>query len=196
MAALAVGDEHPPLAEAEILEPQTEHLATTQTRPAASLGPSPDPAPCAARPSAPRPRPVPRCVAVDAPPRTNGTTPRCSRWRLRRVGSPRGTGFTVTPDVAARRPDSRYRLDTAASRRLIVAADSPAPPSEIRTTFSRTRARPLLDATNVEHVARRHLDRLLADQRRRTPSGHAHSARTVFGRARPDTNSKNSSTSS
>jgi len=67
-------------------------------------------------------------------PRTNGTT-LGPRWRCWRVGNPWGTGFAVTP-ASPRTTRYPYSADTAARRRLIVAADNPAEASVIRTTFS------------------------------------------------------------
>jgi hypothetical protein len=57
--------------------------------------------------------------------RTSGT-PWPGRCRSRLVGSPRGTGFTVTSPRASKNP---YRPDTLDRRRGSVRADTPAGPA-------------------------------------------------------------------
>ena len=162
MAALALGDEHPPLAQTQILEAQPEHLAAAQTAQHHRLHHGPVPLGAQrrhqrgqlvgiqdARQSAHRPhqRLAPQLPSVrDA------------------SAAPAGTGLVVHPDIAAgdqiaieRRhrgqptADRRRRQPRACHRRS--APPSPRP------------AGPALRGHEPHHVRRRDLDRLLGDDR-------------------------------
>ncbi len=95
VAAFAVSDEQLLLADPEILQPQTQHLASAQAPEQHGQGHGPvgrygNAASNNSTSSASRIRGNRRT------PLTRGT-PRWSRWRLRRLGMPRGTGLAVTP---------------------------------------------------------------------------------------------------
>jgi hypothetical protein len=85
-----------------------------------------------------------------------------------------------------------YNAETAANRRRIVAVDNPEPPSEIRTTFSAPGRGRRCAVTNPITSAARTSNGSLPTTPKNVFRSCAY-ARTVFGRARLDANSKNSS---
>ena len=133
MAALALSHEHPPLGDTQILQAQADHLAAAQ--PANSHGLHHGPIPLRAQRSTSRPPPPgPRCAADGAPPApaARSATP-CGAGPPGRQAPRHRVGLHPhIPTGDQIRIDGRHR----AKRRAIVAADSPASPSAIRTTFS------------------------------------------------------------
>ncbi len=75
MAALAVGDEHPPLTEAEVFEAQAEHLAATQPTQQHRLHDRPVPLGVQRRRATPATSADAKMRGSRRTPRTNGTTP-------------------------------------------------------------------------------------------------------------------------
>jgi len=163
MPALALSDEHPSLSDPHVLQPQAEDLAAAQ--PAQHHRRDHRPVPVRAQRRGQRvdlarlqdPRQPP-----PGPHQRHSLTGRC---RSRRIGSPRGTGFTVASQGPAARRTAPTRSTTAA------APSAPTPPA--RATTSRG-ALP----TTVKNTFRSYAV-----------------ASTVFGRHRPATKVRYSSSS-
>ena len=119
-AALALGDEHPPLGHPQVLQPQPEDLTAPQ--PAQHHRRDHRPVPVRAQRRGQRidlRRDKIRGSRRTA--RTSGT-PWPGRDRSRRVGSPRGTGLAATSPRACK---NAKKPDTIDKRRRTVAADTP-----------------------------------------------------------------------
>ena len=190
MAALAVGDEHPPLAETQVLEPQPEHLAAAQPTQQHRL----------------HDRPVPL-----------GAQRRHQRLDLGRLQDPRQSAHPAhqrhhTPPAAmaalARRQPTRHRVrhaDIAADDEIAVEARH-----RSQASLDRRRRQPRAAIGDPHHVLRARRGPLLRGTNSNTSRGVTSAgslptivkntfkscayARTVFGRTRPRANSKNSST--
>ena len=190
MAALALGNEHPPLTQAQILKSQAEHLAPAQPAQRHRLHHGPVPI----RAQRPHQRghllgiqnarqPAHRAqqrLAPQLPPRTPGRqTPR-DRVRLH-------PHITADDQIPIQRRDRRQ---TPADRRR----RQPEPPSEIRTTFSAPGRGRRCAVMNAITSAGRTSNGSLPTTVKNVFRSCAY-ARTVFGRARLAANSKNSSTS-
>ena len=181
MAALALGDEHPAFTYVQILQPQSEDLASaqaTQHHGLTMLSRSRRNAAIKASTS-----PGERIRGSVLGVRINGT-PWRGRDRSRRVAKPRGTGLVLTPLVPWANKNA-YRPDTLDNRRRIVRAETPDEPSiltilpspspnrcaVINPTTSATVTRPGGLSTNAKNVFR-----------------SCAVARNVFGRDRAETN--------
>ncbi len=165
MPAFAVRDEHPPLRRLQILQPEPDHLANSATRQGPSLRASPGPATW---------RTAPNNKITSAGSNTFGNVlagvrieaPRpLARQHLFAVSPSRGTGFAArSPTQHEPVEQPRHRRQPAADR----ARGHPRP--AIRKTHHPTiTSTAPLDSDELEHVRRRHLNRVLVDHREEHP---------------------------
>ena len=135
MAALAVGDEHPPLPDPHIAEPQPEHLAAAQPAEHHRLDHRPVPLACAAPPTRRRPRPAtgPSATSADRAP----TAPSVTRpGPLADASSAPAAPGCASP-TCRRGPPDRRRTPTPTT----TAERSCAPTTPTRRSTSRTTVR-------------------------------------------------------
>ena len=188
MAALAVRDEHPPLAEAHVLEAHTEHLATTQPTQEHRLHDRPVPlraqrlhqrlhlgriqdARQSAHPAHQRHHTLPATMAALARWQT-------ARHRVHRHIAP-GDEIPI---------EARHRSKTSLDRRRREPRTAIGDPNDVLCPRARCCA-----ATNSNTSRDVTSAGSLATIEKNTFKSCAY-ARTVFGRTRPRANSKNSST--
>ena len=121
--------------------------------------------------------------------RTNGAVRDRTDPPCRRVIRPRGTGFTAT-GVSPRATRYAYRPDTDDKRRAIVRADSPDSRSASRSTVRSPRWSARKSNTSAAVTSTGSLPTTVKNDFRSNAT-----ARSVFGRHRPATNSRYRSTS-
>ncbi len=191
VAALAVGDEHPPLTEAEVFEAQAEHLAATQPTQQHRLHDRP--VPLGVQRVEQRlhlgRRQDPRQSSHPAHQRHN--TPSAAMTALARRQPPR---HRIHPDIAPGDEiavEARHRGEAPLDRRR----RQPRTPVGDPHHVLRARRGPCCTATNSNTSRGVTSTGSLVTIEKKTVRSCAY-ARTVFGRTRPCVNSKNSSTKS
>ena len=163
MTALAIGDEHPPLTDLQILQAHSQAPHTDATRPTPSPRPSPGPGSVRNAPSSASP-----------PPGCQDPRQRARRAHQRHsppiaATAPRSAGRHEAPDSSP--PDITtgeqipVEPDTATSRRRTVRADSPDPPSEIRARSPHRPTRLLRGHEPRTRPSPDHLDRVTSRPR-------------------------------